>query len=225
MGTIWFDQSASNIRLTDVTAKQVTVRSDQLTSLAISGTGEISRLVLAARSGDIMLDLPDSCPVSTVSVGDGSGTISFSGTTSAMEITGQHRTVNVNCSLDTLVISGSDCSVTVKKGCSIRNLTVLGTGNTVTLDGTTKTLLLANRDNTVNGSGRAGEVLLNTRYYTLTVSKDKLTKWEGYDISNVEINLAAPTNLAAGQTLQATAHLTEFRKRTWMLLCIKNCQG
>lgn len=208
MGTIWFDQSTSNIRLTDVTAKQVTVRSDQLTSLAISGTGEISRLVLAARSGDIMLDLPDSCPVSTVSVGDGSGTISFSGTTSAMEITGQHRTVNVNCSLDTLVISGSDCSVTVKKGCSIRNLTVLGTGNTVTLDGTTKTLLLANRDNTVNGSGRAGEVLLNTRYYTLTVSKDKLTKWEGYDISNVEINLAAPTNLAAGQTLQATAHLT-----------------
>lgn len=208
IGSIWFDQTASNISLTDVTAQQVTVRSDQLDSLSISGTGEIGRLILAARSGDVMLDLPDSIPVGTVVVGDGGGTISFAGTASAMEITGQNRTVNVNCSLDSLVISGNNCSVIVKKGCSIGTLTVLGTQNTVTLHGTAKTLLLANRDNTVNGNGRAGEVLLNTRYYTLTVSKDKMTKWEGYDVSNVGIDLVSPETLAAGQTLKATAQLT-----------------
>lgn len=208
LGNVWLDQSASNISLTDVTANRVTVRADHLASLAISGTGEIDHLVLAARSGDVMLDLPDSCPVETVVVGDGGGIISFAGTTSTMEITGQNRTVNVNCSLDTLVISGSNCSVVVKKGCAIGNVTVLGTGNTVQLDGTAKTLLLANRDNTVSGSGRANEVLLNTRYYTLTVSKDKLTQWEGYDISNVAIDLTAPAKLAAGQNLQATAHFT-----------------
>ena len=208
LGKVWFDQSASNISLTDIKAQQVTVRSDKLKTLGIAGTGEISRLVLAAHSGDVMLDLPDSCPVNTVVVGDGGGTIFFSGTTSAIEITGQNRTVNINCSLDTLLISGNDCSVVVKKGCSIGKLTVLGTGNTVQLNGTAKMLLLANRDNTVNGSGRVNEVLLNTRYYTLTVSKNKLTKWEGYDISNVNIDLTAPAHLAAGQTLKATAQLT-----------------
>ena len=51
VGDLWFDQSSSNIHLTDVTASSVTIRADRLESLRLDGTGKIGRLVLAAGTG------------------------------------------------------------------------------------------------------------------------------------------------------------------------------
>lgn len=86
----------------------------------------------------------------------------------------------------------------MKRGCTIGQIVILGTDNVLTLDGTSDTLLLAGRDNTVRGSGRVTEVQLNTRYYTLTVSKKQLIPWTGYDIKNVEVEVEAPAKLPAG---------------------------
>lgn len=206
-GDLWFDQSASIISLTDVTAETVTVCSDQLTSLSLGGTGAIDRLVLGASSGDVALDLTSSYSLGTLAVGKGTGTVSFTGTAQAVEVMGSGRTVTVYSPLQSLVISGSGNTITLSEGCSVDQITVLGTDNVITLDGTAEDLLLAGRDNTVKGSGRVEQVRLNTRYYTLTVAKNNLERWTGYDIKDVGVELRAPSKLPAGGRVRVTANL------------------
>ena len=144
----------------------------------------------------------------TLAVGEGTGAVSLAGTVSRLEVTGEARTISIDSSLDALVVSGSGNTISVKRGCAIGQIVILGTDNVLTLDGTSDTLLLAGRDNTVRGNGRVTEVQLNTRYYTLTVSKKQLIPWTGYDIKNVEVEVEAPAKLPAGESLKATAHLT-----------------
>lgn len=207
-GDLWFDDSSSNISLTDVSASLVAVRSDELGSLSIQGTGVIDKLILAARSGDVTLNLPKTYTVGTLTVGEGAGSAAFSGTIDAVEVTGSGRTVTINSSVETLVISGDDNTITVKRGCTVGDIVIRGTGNTVKLDAKADALLLAGRDNTISGSGRVTDVTLNTKYYKLNVSKGSLTKWTDYDLSGVDVSLSAPNTLAAGKVLEATANLT-----------------
>lgn len=204
-GDLWLDQSVSQIHFTDVTADTVTVRSDVLSDLTLAGTGHIGRLVLAPRSGDVTLELPETYTLGTLVVGDGTGAVDFTGTADALEVTGSGRTITVNSSLDTLVVSGEDNQITVARGCEIGQITVVGTGNTLRINGQADALLLAGRDNVVSGSGRVTEVTLETRYYTLTVPKNRLIRWENYDISQVRVTVEAPEHLDAGETLAATA--------------------
>lgn len=206
-GDLWFDQSASIISLTDVTAETVTVCSDQLSSLSLGGTGSIDRLVLAAGSGDVALDLTSSYTLGTLTVGEGTGTVSFTGTAQAMEVTDSDRTITVRSPLESLVISGSGNTINLREGCSVDQITVLGTDNVITLDGKAENLLLAGRDNTVKGKGRVDQVKLNTRYYTLTVAKNNLERWTGYDIKDVKAELRAPSKLPAGGRVRVTAQL------------------
>lgn len=207
-GTLWFDQTAANVSFTDVTAQNVTLRSDALASLTFAGTGSLGRLTLAAGSGDVALALPETYTLGTLAVADGTGSVTLNSPAATVEVTGDGRAVSVNSSLDTLVLAGDNNTVTVKNGCTVGQITVTGTGNTLSVNGKTDLVLLAGRDNTVKGSGRAKEVQLNTRYYKLTLSKNKLTKWTGYDIQNVAVTLDAPADLPAGEVLKATAHIT-----------------
>ena len=153
------------------------------------------------------LSLPETYTLGTLVVGDGTRTVDFTGTADALEVTGSGRTITVNSSLDSLVVSGSDNQITVSRGCTVDQITILGTDNTLRMNGQAEALLLAGRDNTVSGSGRVTEVTLETRYYTLTVPKNRLVRWENYDIHNVSIDLDVPEHLDAGETLAATAHL------------------
>ena len=207
-GDLWFDQSASLISLADVTADTVTVCSDQLVSLSISGTGALDRLVLGARTGDVSLDLPSSYPIGTLVVGEGTGTVSFLGTADRLEVTGSGRNITVDSPLESVVVSGGGNTITLEDGCSVEQITVLGQNNIITLDGQAENLLLAGRENTVQGSGRVKQVKLNTRYYTLTVAKDNLERWENYDIQQVDVDLYVPEDLPAGKSLRDTARLT-----------------
>ena len=116
---MWFDQSSSNIHLTDVTASSVTIRADRLESLRLDGTGKIGRLVLAAGTGDVALTLPDTYSLETLAVGEGTGAVSLAGTVSRLEVTGEARTISIDSSLDTLVVSGSGNTISVKRGCAI----------------------------------------------------------------------------------------------------------
>ena len=157
-GDVWLDHSASRVVLSDVSANAMTIRSDNLTALSLYGQGTIGRLVLAARTGDADLELPETYSLGTLVVGDGTGQVSFSGTASNLEVTGSGRTIHLHSSLDALVVSGSDNVISVDRGCALGQITVLGTGNTLKLDGKADSLLLSGRDNTVSGSGRVTDV-------------------------------------------------------------------
>ena len=207
-GKLWFDCNASNVSLNGVTADLIAVRSDRLDSFSLTGTGEIKRLILANGSGNVSMDLPDTCWVNTLTLGDGSGSVNYFGSTFLTEITGDGRTLNLNCSVDKLAISGDNNTVTLRKGFNIKSIVVSGKNNTIILDGSADKVLLTGRDNTVKGSGKAGEVTLNTRYATVSVSKDKLNKWADYSLDNLGLTLSAPDTLPAGQTLKVSADLT-----------------
>lgn len=207
-GDLWFDQTASTIALTDVTAQQVTVRADRLENLSIQGTGSLEKLVLAAGRGDVTLALPKTCPVGTLTVGSGTGSVSVTGPVEQVEITGDDRTVTIGSSVESLAISGSGNTVTIKSGCTVGQIVIRGEGNTVKLNSKAESLLLAGRDNTVSGNGRVAAVTLQTKYYQLNVSKGAVTQWKDYDLSGVEVSLEVPSRLPAGQVLKATADLT-----------------
>lgn len=206
-GDLWFAQDAANISFADSSADLAVVRSDKLDSLTLSGAGKIGHLILAAGSGDVTLDLPETYALGTLTAGEGKGSVNVTGTVSRVEVTGNDRTITVGSSIDTLVISGSGNTVELKRGCTVGDIIIRGAKNTVKLNAKADTLLLAGPDNTVTGSGRIGEVTLNTQKYTLRVSKDKLIKWTNFDLKNVDVSLTAPDTLPAGDVLRATANL------------------
>ena len=208
-GNLWFDQTASSIRLSDLSASWVVVRSDRLADLTLSGAGTIGTLVLAESQGDVDLTIPDDFRLSTLTAGDGGGSVTVAGPLSAVEVTGDGRTVMINSDPDSLTISGSGNTVTVNNtNGDLSQVTVTGSGNTVVLNGTVKALSLHGRDNTINGSGRAAVTDLFTRHYKLNISSGTVNPWTSYDLSKVRIGLEAPSTLPAGDHLRATAHLT-----------------
>ena len=207
-GSIWFDHSASNISLTDVNADLIAVRSDDLQSLSVKGTGTIGKLVLANGSGPVNLSLPTTCAVDTLVVGEGSDNVTLAGGVVNVEVVDSNRTVYVNAGIRSLAISGDNNTIVMKRGCSVGDIVIRGEGNTLQLNGKADTLLVEGRDNTVSGSGRVQNVTLNTQYCDLKVSKGSLTKWSGYDLAGVEVALDCPNHLPAGDVLKATANIT-----------------
>ena len=207
-GSIWFDHSASNISLTDVNADLIAVRSDDLQSLSVKGTGTIGKLILANGSGAVNLSLPTTCAVDTLVVGEGSDNVTLAGGVVNVEVVDSNRTVYVNAGIRSLAISGDNNTIVMKRGCSVGDIVIRGEGNTLQLNGKADTLLVEGRDNTVSGSGRVQNVTLNTQYCDLKVSKGSLTKWSGYDLTGVEVALDCPNHLPAGDVLKATANLT-----------------
>ena len=207
---LWFDQSASNVHLTDMTAEDVVVRSDKLDSFTIEGTGSIQTLVLAAHSGDTAISIPDSAPVDTLIIGAGSGDVTVSGAVANVEITGNDRRVSLDVNhLNNLILSGDGNTVSFNPSeASADDVRMIGARNTLTLNGSAERLAIQGRDAVVNGSGRAEAVSLQTKYYKLDLSHGTLAPWTNYDISNVGLSLSMPSSLEAGKTLRVSAQIS-----------------
>ena len=208
-GNLWFEQTSSSISLSDTTAKQVVIRSDQLNGLTLSGSGSVSSLVLANSQGDVDLSIPDSFWVPTVIVGSGSGKVSVRGPLTSVEVTGDGRTVEINNKPETLYISGSGNTVTLNNvGGTASQVIVTGSGNNLILNGNVKNLRIEARDNTVTGSGSVTATDLLTRYARVEVRSDAVSQWSSYDLSGVGVSVQAPDYLPAGKRMEATAHLS-----------------
>lgn len=206
-GNLWFDQSVTSVSLNNTSAQKLVIRSDTLKNFSLQGSGSIGQLVWAARSGDLILSLPNEYHLGTLTVAEGSGNVTVSGDIYDVEVTGNNRTIALNSSVNTLTISGSGNKVTLKQGCTVDDIVITGENNEVKLTGKTDTLLLAGRDNTISGYGRIDEVTLRTKYYKLNVTRNNLIKWENPAIDDVTVNLTAPDTLKAGAALEATANL------------------
>ncbi|MCF0123871.1 MAG: L,D-transpeptidase family protein, partial [Ruminiclostridium sp.] len=174
----------------------------------IQGTGTIDRLILAARTGDVDLQLPAKYTVGTLTIGDGKGDVSCSGTISNVEVTGSDREITIDSSLNTLAISGNGNTIKLENGCTVDKIIIRGTENTLKLNADADSLLLAGRDNKISGTGHVKDVVLNTKYYDLNTPADKVTPWTDYDIAGVSVSLSAPQSLPAGGVLRAAASIT-----------------
>ena len=202
---LWFDQSTANVSLTDVSAAQVALCTDRLDGFSVAGTGDIGRLIVANHSGDVALDLPETCTVETLTVGQGSGSVSFTGPVGAAEVTGDRRSVTVGSSVSALTVSGCNDTIAIPAGVTVGTLTVSGTGNTVVLDGHADRVVLTAPYNAVSGSGRVDRLVPQTNKYECTVRKGSVEAWKTAGLDGVRVTVSAPEVLPAGAVLRATA--------------------
>lgn len=205
---LWFDQSTANVSLTDTSAALVALCTDRLDSLSVAGTGTIGRLIVANHSGDVALALPETCAVETLTVGQGTGSVSFTGPVGTAEVTGDRRSVTVGSSVSALTVSGDNDTVTIPAGVTVGTLTVSGTGDTIVLDGHADRVVLTAPYNAVSGSGRVDRLVPQTNKYECTVRKGSVETWRTAGLDGVRVTVSAPEVLPAGAVLRATAECT-----------------
>ncbi len=203
-GNVYFDRSSTNIRLQNVIAPTVVLRSDHLRTLSVSGC-KIDRLVFAAASGDVFFNPGFMSDIKTAVIGTGGGKITL-GAIPNIEVTGSNREVFITGPVKSLLVSGSGNKISVMPGVTIDSVKVLtaGAGNTVSVNGLVSACLLFGRDTAVGGTGTVYQLLDNAKNSSITAYTVNTAVNTGYGLNAVEMTLEAPDNFSAYETLKAS---------------------
>lgn len=207
LGNIWTACNVESVSLNNVQAGRFVVRAYDLNVLNIANRTSIDRLVLANSSGDIALSPDDSSSITTAAVGDGAGKVTMDGNIQNAEVTGSKRTVLISTSMDSLIISGNNNTVTINAGASIESVIITGTGNTVKINGTVGELTIRGKTS-VSGTGSADRVLSYVKSSTISIRYNKLEDKSNYGLEFAELSLSLPDTLPVGQKLTASVTIT-----------------
>lgn len=129
IGKIWFDCASESVTLSGVTADTVTLRSHRLNSLGLYSTN-ISRLVVAVGSGNVLIDGNGSAQLGSVSLAACSGA-SVGADADSIELTGSGIPVNITGRHTALIITGDGNTVTLASGATLGRLKITGKNNNV----------------------------------------------------------------------------------------------
>lgn len=160
-----------------------------------------------AGTADITLD-DDSSVVTLVIAGTG-GAVSFDGAATNIEITASGRTIDLSgMEADTLTVTGSGNTIVVDD--SIQAVAVNGgaKNNTLTLNTSVDTLLVAGVGTRVDGSGKADTV--DIRAINCEVSIDSNSTTENIDkgLDSVSIQIGVPEKVLPGGSLLTQVSFT-----------------
>ena len=160
-----------------------------------------------AGTADITLD-DDSSVVTLVIAGTG-GAVSFDGAATNIEITASGRTIDLSgMEADTLTVTGSGNTIVVDD--SIQAVAVNGgaKNNTLTLNTSVDTLLVAGVGTRVDGSGKADTV--DIRAINCEVSIDSNSTTENIDkgLDGVSIQIGVPEKVLPGGSLLTQVSFT-----------------
>ncbi len=203
--SLYFDCSSHDIRLQNVQAPAVVIRSAFLSSLELDNT-DIGRLVFAAGSGDLNFLANTTNHIDTAVIGTGSGKLSLDGQIGNIEITGSDREVIVNTSVKNLVVSGSGNRILINSGVSVGSIKTLpGAGsNTITMNGTCEKGDLYGPGNVLSGTGTVDSLTDNAGDSVIKVNAPDLTVNESFGLNSVTLSLSAPDSVTAYEQLQAS---------------------
>ena len=173
---VWFDCKASDISLSSVSADSITVRSGMLNSLRLDGSTKITRLTLAAQSGDIVVSPDKDAFVGTLIIGSGNGAITSYGIKN-IEITGDNRQIIIAGNADSVILSGQNCTVSVQKGAKVGSIELLpgATRSSVIADGNVGELEIKSLRSSVKGSGKVETLKQYRNDTTISVASGKKT--------------------------------------------------
>lgn len=179
-------------------------------SAELTAENNSSIAVLAADpagTADITLD-DDSSVVTLVIAGTG-GAVSFDGAATNIEITASGRTIDLSgMEADTLTVTGSGNTIVVDD--SIKAVAVNGgaKNNTLTLNTSVDTLLVAGVGTRVDGSGKADTV--DIRAINCEVSIDSNSTTENIDkgLDGVSIQIGVPEKVLPGGSLLTQVSFT-----------------
>ena len=220
--TVWLGASADECNLANVTANTLVFLS-QVSPLSVKTSTRIQRLVAAGGAQDELL--VSQGQIGTLVIGSGAPeTITVSGGVSRVEITGSGVALTISTAIEELVISGTDCTVTVsggklgtlrlRDGSARNNVTVSstcgsvlvdGAANEVTLQATTTEATLGGRDCVLTGSGRVQTLYINTTKSTCEINANKKVENIPAGVQDAAITLTAVDLLPAGETLHVSA--------------------
>ncbi|UOO37807.1 S-layer homology domain-containing protein [Oscillospiraceae bacterium CM] len=202
---LYFNGSATSVQLQNVSLPTAVIRSANLQSLSLSGC-RIDRLVLAAASGDVTYTANASSTIAALAVGTGSGTVTLTSRLSQVEVTGSHRTVIISAPVETLLISGSGNEIIISPGAVVSTVKIgtVGTGNTITQNGSVSALTLYGSETVISGSGSIQALTDNAVGSTVSLSAQDATVNETFGLNTVSLALAAPAELPSYQSLGAS---------------------
>lgn len=194
-------------------ASRVVLRGNHMTELFPEKVA-IDRLVLAMTGTDCALSDKNGS-FGTVAVGGGTGAVKLSGKlTRAVEVTGSGRTVDLSgMTLDTLLVSGTNNTITADKSTKIGTLKVLAgaSDNQITVDGTVDSAFLTGSRSTLAGAGRAKSVTLTGKGCKATLSTDTVSDEIDNGLDGVKLTVEAP-KVAPGGQITATVTITGVDK-------------
>lgn len=200
---IWLDAGVKSLSLNKVNAKNITVRSDNLTSLKVKGS-EIERLVLASRAGNINFDCVG---VKTTVIGDGAGTVDLSPAGNDIEITGSGRTVTLDQRAGSVSVSGNNNTVTLNSAADASSVKVYGRNNVVKIDSDVAELNVEGKNNKISGRGRADRASISTATSSIELSAGELIDNVDYGIKDMIAAVTVPAKVEIGKEFQAAADL------------------
>ena len=187
---------------------RVVLKGGEAAELTAENNSSIAVLAAApAGTADITLD-DDSSVVTLVIAGTG-GAVSFDGAATNIEITASGRTIDLSgMEADTLTVTGSGNTIVVDD--SIKAVAVNGgaKNNTLTLNTSVDTLLVAGVGTRVDGSGKADTV--DIRAINCEVSIDSNSTTENIDkgLDGVSIQIGVPEKVLPGGSLLTQVSFT-----------------
>lgn len=204
-GGVYFDCASSNIRLQNITAPSVVLRSGSLGTLSLSAC-KIGRLVFSAAGGDVYFSPGFTTDVKTAVVGTGGGKITL-GSVPNVEVTGSDREVVITGSVKNLLVSGSNNKITLAPGSAADSVKLLvsGAGNTLSVNGLVNECSIFGPNTVISGTGTVRRLLDNAKDSSITANTVNTAVNKGYGLNDVSVTLTAPDSLSAYEKLKASA--------------------
>ncbi len=156
-GKVWFDCSAESVTLSGIKADTLTLRNHKLTSLSVNNGSDLSRLVIAVGAGNVSLDKLGISEIGQLRL-ESCASASIGSNVGSVEITGSGIPVSLSGKHESLIITGSNNTVTLSPDVSLSRLKITGENN-----------IIKSADNAVpNSSISCGEIEVLGKANTLT---------------------------------------------------------
>lgn len=159
-GNLWFDCSVSSLYFNGLTAKNVTVRSHALSSLTLGAGTDLTTLVFDCGSGSLSPGPLSGVSLDTLRYQNGSGLALTDSVVKNIEITGSNLTASIGGKHESLIISGSNNTVTLPENAVIGKITVLGNGNKIEGDVTADSVEITGSKNNISLTGSLSASLI-----------------------------------------------------------------
>jgi hypothetical protein len=202
---IWFGCRSSEIHLSNVTADFIIFRSHDLGNLRLDNGTYINRLVLGNQGGDVVID-GSQCTIGSLVINPGGGSVTAD-SVARVEINSSGREINLKGEVSAVIISGDGNTINIDRASNLWHIKVTGKNNVVNLEGQLGNLQLGGRNNTVTGGGKISLTEIFGSDCVSEVRSDSILDDPLSGLSLSGITLSAQRVLPAGEALYATANI------------------
>ncbi len=210
---------------------EVLLRAEQLYALNLGNGTELDTLVLAQRQGSVSIAPYYGAMVNKLVLAEGGGTVSVSGAVSSVELSGEGWVLSISGSdVKSLVIGGSNASVTVNAGAVLDSIVIAEHAENVrlVLNGQAKDVSVLGKKAHISGMGKIENLCTEAtaKGFEISVKAENFTDKVDHGLEGVQISLKAPASVEAGEDLTLEAEISGVNlEKTCKLEWFENGKG